>query len=296
MEVLRSIGRWIIYGNVWVAIGATALAQVTLLVFNSDANVHYRLLGVVFFATYATYNLQRVVKLYRSKTKDQHKGDRLIWFSKHQKLLVVTSVLAVILSLVLLQEYTFSWLQSLVLVIVALITFFYVIPILTYRRNWYNLREVPFAKVFIVAFIWTIVTVIFPYDMCCGLTNTIALPLCLEAFSRFFFIFSITLPFDIRDLDYDKQFNLKTIPLHVGVAKTIKISLISLLLFVVVEFVKYKLLPAVVLPHFFAVLFVAGITGTIIALTSTKRKELFYAGVLESTMLLLYLFSAVSRI
>lgn len=73
----------------------------------------------------------------------------------------------------------------------------------------YTIREIPFLKVFYVGFIW-------------GLMNAW---LCFEQFNlpifwlSFFFISSLLLPFEIRDMEEDRG-NVCTFPLRFGIRKT----------------------------------------------------------------------------
>jgi 4-hydroxybenzoate polyprenyltransferase len=54
---------------------------------------------------------------------------------------------------------------------------------------------------------------------------------------RFFFIAAITIPFDIRDLNFDDK-NLKTLPQVIGIQKSKVVGLFFLMLFLGLEFFK----------------------------------------------------------
>ncbi len=54
---------------------------------------------------------------------------------------------------------------------------------------------------------------------------------------RFLFIVSITIPFDIRDLNFDNK-NLKTLPQVIGIQKSKVVGLFFLMLFLGLEFLK----------------------------------------------------------
>ena len=55
---------------------------------------------------------------------------------------------------------------------------------------------------------------------------------------RLFFILAITIPFDIRDLKYDKS-NLKTLPIIFGASKARLIGLLSLLVFEIISITQF---------------------------------------------------------
>ncbi len=106
---------------------------------------------------------------------------------------------------------------------------------------------------------------------------------------QFLFIIAITLPFDIRDLDFDKDFNLKTIPTSIGVKKTIILSEVLLVLFLILKFQDYYIFETLSSKQFSSFVLTTFITMYIVALSSKKRSELFFAGLVESTMLIQYL-------
>ena len=90
--------------------------------------------------------------------------------------------------------------------------FIYVIP---FNRSKKNIRNHSQIKIFIVAFCWASVTVLFP------LTNETDIDF-LNSFllfiQRFIFVIAYTIPFEIRDLKYD-SLNLKTMPQVFGIKK-----------------------------------------------------------------------------
>lgn len=108
-----------------------------------------------------------------------------------------------------------------VIVIFALLTFFYVVPLL--KRK--NLRTFGGLKIFIVGLVWAGMTVIvpivaseIPFSTACW----------ISFLQRFLIVVALTLPFEIRDLGYD-VLELKTLPQQFGLRKS-KILGLSLLL------------------------------------------------------------------
>ena len=105
----------------------------------------------------------------------------------------------------------------------------------------------------------------------------------LTLLQNFLFIIAITLPFDVRDLKFDEKTNLKTIPRLIGVKGTI---LFAELLLVGSITLLYILLPNPI--HFYGLLIGHLITMFLILFTAEKRTELFFAGLVEGTVLILY--------
>lgn len=97
--------------------------------------------------------------------------------------------------------------------ILGLFTLFYAIPIFGGGRN---LRSLPGLKIFIIAMVWAGSTEILP------LINAeiyLGKDLLVDFLQRLFLVIILTLPFEIRDLNFDNE-NLGTIPQKLGVFKT----------------------------------------------------------------------------
>ena len=107
--------------------------------------------------------------------------------------------------------------------LLGLISMVYGLPIFKNGTVWFRLRDVPGLKIFLIASIWALVTQGLPDLMSRQTLNYLAL------FERFLFIFAITIPFDIRDLRFDK-FNLVTVPQYFGVRKARWIGIGALLI------------------------------------------------------------------
>ena len=116
----------------------------------------------------------------------------------------------------------------------GLFTIFYVVPFSHFTNSNKSLRTLGGIKIFLIAFSWAGVTVLFPlvdYNMP---VTADALVLFLQ---RFLFVLVITIPFDIRDLNYDID-SLKTLPQVLGVEKVKKLGLFLLMLFLGLNFLK----------------------------------------------------------
>lgn len=79
-----------------------------------------------------------------------------------------------------------------------------------FQKNLHLLRNIPGLKLFLIAFSWAGITVLFPLIqnyMSIRITDWITF------IQRFLFVLVITIPFDIRDINYDNN-ELKTLPQH----------------------------------------------------------------------------------
>lgn len=115
--------------------------------------------------------------------------------------------------------------------ILGLFTMLYAAPILKNKRN---LRNIAGFKIFIIALVWAGVSVLLPLIIFEEISNWELLILFIQ---RLFFVIVITLPFEIRDLDFDAS-HLQTIPQQFGIKKTKIFGLVLMLIIFTLEFLK----------------------------------------------------------
>ena len=65
MSVILEIYRWIVYSNVWIALGAASMTYSTSILLYGY--VETRVLLIAFLATYFGYNYQRLISVRNSK-------------------------------------------------------------------------------------------------------------------------------------------------------------------------------------------------------------------------------------
>ena len=127
-----------------------------------------------------------------------------------------------------------------VLGVLALITFLYAIPILPmrlFRDQQKNLREISGLKIYLIALVWTLTTVVLPVvESGIDLSSDIL----ILGVQRFVFVIVLMLPFEIRDLNYD-SLKLATIPQKIGIRKTKIIGVVLMLLFFLSDYFKDEL-------------------------------------------------------
>jgi hypothetical protein len=111
------------------------------------------------------------------------------------------------------------------------LTGLYAIPVLPNAKN---LRSWGGLKIFVVALVWSGSTVILPL---LSAQQTITRDVSLEIIQRFVFVLVLLIPFEIRDLAYDKP-ELKTLPQRYGVARTKLLGVLGAVLFFFLTFVK----------------------------------------------------------
>lgn len=127
----------------------------------------------------------------------------------------------------LLAGYSFFKLRpesQLYLIVPGILTILYCVPLLRRQKR---LRDIGVLKIFLLATVWTWATVVLPF-------SEASIPLQTEHFilfaERWLLVFAVSVPFDIRDMQYDKASKVLTLPVLIGKSSSIILSKLSLLL------------------------------------------------------------------
>lgn len=257
--------------NIWMSLSITLLTA-SFYLFNALTSISYIYLITVFLASNSVYHFHRLIRnLLIGESTFQ---ERDLWLKKHQIILWiwvglsgVTSVLLFLYQGILFTKTTF---------ILFISVLFYVVPFIRIKHQWIKLRDIPFFKIFLVAFIWAMVSVYLPFELSQTTQN-------FSYWYQFLFhtllIFGITLPFDIRDLKVDTS---KTFANTLGVKNTRILSIGILLIWIIFGLVFKCGLP-----------FSIGITGVYSIYLILKTKEtsspIHFAFYLESIPIVYFL-------
>ena len=206
----------IVYTNVIVAISAGLLSAGYCYMNGIENWYFYGLFAL--FSTFSVYNGQRLIK-----SAQPTQTPWLMWVQRNEKSLYLAtfaSGLLVISSLLLIGKISLG--SVILLLLSGVISLFYVIPV-----KGVIMREIPYIKVYLIAFTWAVVLILFPminegkFDYSV-LMHGIALTL---------YIIAAAIPFDIRDISFDRS-SQKTIPQVMGVFWSKWMSYILLLAFI----------------------------------------------------------------
>ena len=235
-------------------------------------------LFIIFFATLFEYNLHRFITVITNKealNSDKHK-----WVRENLNgfyLLVFASLVGFISIAFLAKKEVLITLAP-----IAFLTLFYSIPVLGNKKSIFRLREIPYLKIFLIAFVWASSTILLPIIQLNNTFNRVQVITMLM--ERFFFVFAITIPFDIRDMEADKQAGLKTIPILFNEDTSNAIANLSLFIFFLISFFHYQI------QNYNSIIGALSISTltTLLFLNVNKFKKLtyFYYGILDGTMLL----------
>lgn len=259
MRVIKSI----VFSNIWIALGASCYTLHTFQIANLEIN--YLLLSLIFSATLFSYNFQRVVRLNKI---DGDKSERHLWLQKYTTLLKFVIATSFLMS-AMLSVYVFTISQLLLMSIPFLLVVFYA-TFLTNKKK--GLRDLPFVKIFIIALVWVVITGALPF-LVSGKTDDMMLIL----IDKFLFIIAITIPFDIRDLVYDKA-RQKTLPMIFGERGSKIIAVFCLLISLSINL---WLGAQIELTIPFYVL-----TMALITFSTKNKQELYYAGLIDGLLVI----------
>lgn len=213
------------------------------------------LLLFIFFGTVIAYNFVKyagVAKL--------HHGDLRVSL----KLIRIFTVLSLIPWLYFaLQMSLFFWLACIPL---GLLTLLYALPVFPGKHS---LRSIPTLKIFIIAVVCAGTTVLLPVVYFGASWDMNMSVLFLQ---RVVLVLPFLIPFEIRDLQYDKT-QLGTFPQLFGVTKTKILGIILILLYAILEFLKTSYITEDVQ---FATAIILIIT-IVAVLFSRKRQNRYYA-------------------
>jgi hypothetical protein len=159
----------------------------------------------------------------------------------------------------------------------ALATIFYVIPLWSKGKN---LRNVVSLKLFLIAFSWAGVTVLFPLI---HEEITFSSNVWITFFQRFLFIVAVTIPFDIRDLNFDLP-EIRTLPQIIGINNSKYVGTIALFLFFALEFFKVPKNESAIL-----IISVVSFVSLLFLILSGKNRNRFYCSFWVESLPILWL-------
>lgn len=223
MQVLTRLLDFYINSSIHVALAVCGLVWVTLLNFNVGADLDF--MYFIFFATVTGYNFVK----YFGLAKFHHRS--LASWLKVIQIFSFVCFLGLCYFTLRLKTETLLYFA-----VLGAITFLYAIPFLPKKLfiEAGNLRAIGGLKIYVIAFVWTCVTVIIPLlNENYSLNNDVF----VEAIQRYLYVIIAMLPFEIRDMRYD-SIKLSTIPQRIGIARTKIIGVLLIMLVFLLEFFK----------------------------------------------------------
>ena len=212
----------LLFSSVWLAGAAAVQTAASFRRWPAAAGgVNGRVVALVFAATLLVYNLDAVLPF---KHRQPAGGSgRKAWQQQHRRALAgLAGTAALAAGYLFLADGWWRYLPGLLpLTVLALV---YSWPLVRWRGQRRALREVPLLKGFLIAGVWSAITVGLP---ALALHRPLAEALGLLA-QRFGLVLALTIVFDIRDLSRDRAAGTRTFPVVLGVVGAKIVALASL--------------------------------------------------------------------
>lgn len=232
----------------------------------------------IFSATLCLYALHRIVGI--QKVKPFNEKYRYHIIERYKDHILVYAILGGAISAYLFFKLTF--LNQLLILLPSFLALGYVLP---FFGNQKRLRDFHFIKIFLVAIVWAFMTVILPIVEA---RETLIPTDGLLFLERFFFIFAITIPFDIRDMQVDQHIQVKTIPAVLGEQRSKGLAIRLLFANCVLTTILWRLqiynTPALV-----GIIAAYLLTSMLIGFSNRDRHDYYFTGIIDGTMILQFL-------
>lgn len=261
-----------------------AVAQGLLTFYLIGSKPVFPVIGLLFSSTLGIYNFCILATKPEKPLSSPYK--RVNWFFSHYRLMVTFTIVS-LLSLIPL-FFLLSMESRILLVFLGLISFFYSIPIFTIGDQKFGLRHIPWLKQFMIALVWTLSIVLLPVleALHSNLTAISLHDTTILIAKRFLFIAALTIPFDIRDLFYDKLSGLKTVPTVLGEKNAYLFCQILLAGYVILLFLFKN---TFVNANFYGLLASVVLTGWLIFRSKWEKNEYYYFFYMDGVLILQYI-------
>lgn len=207
------IQRFILDTHLWLGISAAVCTWGTFVLLQQAIPIRYLAfvwVGTMTIYTYHGYSTRKEIPVGIQKGRPSRRDLKLVS--------IFGGIATTMLYLTLGRTF------QIILLFPAVLAILYVVPLYRGRR----LKDYPFIKIIAIVLAWTIVTYGIPVNhIPQWWADWGYIYLLLD---RIFFFFALAIPFDIRDIDYDKERSLRTIPNTIGVENSQNLALFSIFL------------------------------------------------------------------
>ena len=272
----KKIADFFLFSNIFVAYCVVALCMSTEFLLG---HYSYTIKCVVFFASLFTYNFQRLVPVRVQKEV----SFRQQWLQQNKFLLWLITVFSAIATVYFSLSLSYNSLR--ILLPLGVIAFMYSLPLMYWNGRWWRLREVPGVKIFLIAFLWALVSVgLLVEEHQIGWTTDVW----LLFIHRLCFVFAIAIPFDICDLKYD-SLQMKTIPIVFGEEKARYIACAALGTYELLVIIQFIFGDIIGFRALIALLCTSAATAYLMIKSTSDKGEYHFAFWVEGTSVLMYL-------
>ena len=200
-----------------VAISICCLQFITMIKF--DLKIDINIIVFTFLSSFVAYNFVKYFGL----------GKKFYRSNSHALIYIyIISIFCLLFSLTFFVN--FSYLEQLLILFVAIITVLYAFPFFSNKHfldEEYNLRNIKGLKIYIIALVWCLITILLPLIDNFNFSYFIL----IYIIQIYIYVIVAILPFEIRDLNFD-SLKLATVPQKIGINNTKLVGSLLLLLFI----------------------------------------------------------------
>ena len=266
-----------VYSNVWIALGAALFAYQSARIMGEGDVYIAAFVGV---ATFFIYNFQRSVKL--EQEGHYRAAGRNNWLLREAKTIKKLGIIGAAASFIM--AFFLPIQDWILLAIPAVFSIFYALPMGWGKKKSKAFRQLPYLKIYLIAFTWMMSCVALPlvHEHAWDIFNYGAFWWLMG--EGFLFILAITIPFDIRDLQYDAH-SQKTIPQLFGRRGALYLAALFLLISSFCAFILWSS-ETIEFPVLLAFLGGNSYALALVVSTNSERKELFYSAYLDGSIII----------
>lgn len=245
-SITNKIFNTFFYGNFFAAICAVALCIETNVQHKIALN-GFHFYTIIFLGTAYYYTF-----LYLKEIPNQDLNERVLWYKKNRSILILSQKILLALLLISFVLFIYRYFdafvnlnsvkygQMILFPIIALTYTFNILPFPEIKK----LRRIGWLKPFIIGFVWSGVVSVYPiifYQLQVGSNQPFfALPSGWLLLKNFMFISTLCIMFDVKDYEHDKQEDIKTFAVQLGIQKTISFIIIPLIIMGITAFILYN--------------------------------------------------------
>lgn len=281
MKALGQALRFFVFTNLFIATCVVCFTSKTaLMLYGNYGDWHVNLLA--FSATVFLYGFHRVYRRFRLNA-DEHKEERHKWVDERKKLTATVIGIAFIASAALMLTMPLRvWYM---LMPVGVIAAGYSVPFIKTQKGYIRLRDISWLKALWIGIAYAWLTTFLPVAYLYPLSYLLHHDVLFIFAENLLFMFVLAIPFDIRDIQYDKQNGVHTVPVLLGVKGAIRVCLMVLMGYIILVYlhVQYSGLGQY---QAIALLISAIEIAAVIPFSKPERPNLFFPLAIESSMIL----------
>lgn len=274
MNFLIKLVNFYIYSSLHIGIAAVALTFQTAFLFDLNLDLVYY--PFVFAATVFIYCTHRIIGFGRMPNWLEAGRFTIIkQYESHIKIYAAAGLIAC--------GVLFFFLPIKVMLFLVFPSVFSVAYVLPIFKNKLRLRDFNYVKIFLIAIVWAYITAFIPLVYYSSSLSYVTLAMLFT--ERILFVFAITIPFDIRDFEIDKETKVNTIVHTLGIEGAKKLSVVIIFLILLINFT-LRSQGIITDANYFALLSFYILLIFIIIYATKKKSDYYYSGILDGTMIL----------